>query len=382
MPSEVSGTCDPAFAAVRDVFASSLAAGDDLGASVAVFVDGRPVVDLWGGLADRKSGRAWEHDTACVTFSATKAVTATAALLLAERGAVDLDAPVAEWWPEFDTHRKASITPTMLLTHTAGLPAFDRPISAEEAADFDVMTAQLAGQAPEWTPGTQHGYHALTFGWLVGEIVRRHSRMSVGEFVRRELGAELWVGVPASMLDGLAHIAAAASPAPEDPAVPRAADEPTVAAVLAAQRDPNSPMYRSTTNPAASFNKPVLLTAGWPAAGLVCTARALADFYARLADGAILQRGTVRDAVRERVRGPDRTLVFESAFGMGYMLPSQNMFVPLSARTAFGHPGASGALGLGDLEARVAIGYVPNLSRPGAVDRRAYRLVDAVYSAL
>lgn len=382
MPSGISGTCDPAFAAVRDVFAASLAAGDDLGASVAVFVDGRPVVDLWGGLADRKSGRAWERHTACVTFSATKAVTATAALLLAERGAVDLDAPVAEWWPEFDTHRKASITPTMLLTHTAGLPAFDRPISAEEAADFDAMTAQLAGQAPEWTPGTQHGYHALTFGWLVGEIVRRHSRMSVGEFVRRELGAELWVGVPAWMLDGLAHIAAAASPAPEDPAVPRAADEPTVAAVLAAQRDPNSPMYRSTTNPAASFNKPVLLTAGWPAAGLVCTARALADFYARLADGAILQRGTVRDAVRERVRGPDRTLVFESAFGMGYMLPSQNMFVPLSARTAFGHPGASGALGLGDLEARVAIGYVPNLSRPGAVDRRAYRLVDAVYSAL
>jgi CubicO group peptidase (beta-lactamase class C family) len=244
------------------------------------------------------------------------------------------------------------------------------------------MTAQLAAQAPEWTPGTQHGYHALTFGWLVGEIVRRHSGVSVGEFVRRELGAELWVGVPASMLDGLAHIAAAASPAPDDSAVPRAADEPTVAAVLAAQRDPNSPMYRSTTNPAASFNKPVLLTAGWPAAGLVCTARALADFYGRLADGAILQRGTVRDAVRERVRGPDRTLVFESAFGLGYMLPCQNMFVPLSARTAFGHPGASGALGLGDLEARVAIGYVPNLSRPGAVDRRAYRLVDAVYSAL
>jgi len=380
--SAVNGTCDPAFTAVRDVFAASLAAGDDLGASVAVFVDGRPVVDLWGGLADRKSGRPWERDTMCVTFSATKAVTATAALLLVERGTVSLDAPVAQWWPEFAAHGKTSVTSTMLLTHTAGLPAFDRPVSAEQAADFDAMSAQLAGQTPEWTPGTQHGYHALTFGWLVGELVRRHSGLSVGEFVRRELAEDLWVGVPPAMLDGLAHIAAAASPAPDGSAVPRAADEPTVAAVLAAQRDPDSPMSRSTTNPAASFNKPALLTAGWPAAGLVCTARALAGFYARLADGAILQRGTVRDAVRERVRGPDRTLVFESAFGLGYMLPCQNMFVPLSARTAFGHPGASGALGLGDLEARVAIGYVPNLSRPGAVDRRAYRLVDAVYSSL
>jgi CubicO group peptidase (beta-lactamase class C family) len=381
MSSPVSGTCDPAFAGVREVFAASLADGSDLGASACVFVDGRPVVDLWGGVADRKSGRPWTRDTACVTFSATKAVTATAALLLAERGAVSLDAPVAEWWPQFGAHGKDSITPTMLLTHTAGLPAFDRPISAQEAADFDAMTAQLAGQSPEWEPGTQHGYHALTFGWLVGELVRRHGRMGVGEFVRREIGPDLWVGVPESMLDGLAHIAAA-STSPAEPVVPRAADEATVAAVLAAQRDPDSPMLRSTANPSASFNKPVLLTAGWPAAGLVCTARALAEFYARLADGAILSRGTVRDAVRERVRGPDRTLVFESAFGLGYMRPCQNMFVPPSAHTAFGHPGASGALGLGDPEARVAIGYIPNLSRPGAVDRRAYRLVDEVYRAL
>jgi CubicO group peptidase (beta-lactamase class C family) len=380
MTAPVSGTCDPAFAGVRDVFAAGLADGSDLGAAVCVFVDGRPVVDLWGGVADRKSERPWGRDTACVTFSATKAVTATAALLLAERGALSLDEPVVEWWPQFGAHGKESITPTMLLTHTAGLPAFDRPISADEAADFDAMTAQLAGQAPEWEPGTRHGYHALTFGWLVGQLVRRYSGVDVREFVRREIGPDLWVGVPESMLAGLARIAAAASS--DERVVPPAADEPTVAAVHAALRDPNSPMQRSTGNPAASFNKPVLLMAGWPAAGLVCTARALADFYARLGDGTILSRETVREAVRERVRGPDRTLVFESAFGLGYMLPCQNMFLPPAARTAFGHPGASGALGLGDLDARVAIGYIPNLSRPGAVDRRAYRLVDEVYRGL
>lgn len=377
------GTCDPAFAGVREVFEQHLADGSDRGAAVAVFVDGRPVVDLWGGLADRKSARPWLRDTACVTFSVTKAVTATAALLLAERGAVSLEAPVATWWPQFAAHDKQAVTAEMLLTHSAGLPAFGRPISGEEAADPDAMAAQLAGQSPEWQPGTDHGYHALTFGWLVGELVRRHSGRGVGEFVRAEIDPQLWVGVPEPMIEGLARIAVGSGGLRGDrtdiayPAPPE-----TVARLLAALRDPDSPMQRSTTNPAASFNKPVVLTAGWPAAGLVCTARALAGFYARLVAGQILRPETVREAVRQRVRGPDRTLVLESAFGLGFMLPCENFLLPPAASAAFGHPGASGAIGLGDLDRRVAVGYVPNLSRPGLTDRRAHRLVAAVYDAL
>ncbi len=377
------GLCDPAFSAVREVFEASLADGTDRGAAVAVFVDGRPVVDLWGGLADRKSQRPWLRETACVTFSATKAVTAAAALLLAERGAVSLADPVTGWWPEFGAHGKESITAEMLLTHRAGLPAFARPISAEEAADPDAMAAQLAGQSPEWQPGTDHGYHALTFGWLVGELVRRHAGSSVGEFVRAEVDPQLWIGVPESMIDDLARIAVGPGGLAADRsdiAYPAPAD--AIERTLAAIRDPNSAMQRSTTNPAASFNKAVLLKAGWPAAGLVCTARALAGFYARLVAGQILRPETVRDAVRQRVRGPDRTLVLESAFGLGFMLPCENLFLPSAAATAFGHPGASGATGLGDLARRVAIGYIPNLSRPGLTDRRAYRLVEAVYAAL
>src|SRR4051794_7015845 len=193
----VEGTCDAAFAGVRAALAANLADGADLGASVAVYVDGQCVVDLWGGLADQRAGRAWERDTRCVTFSCTKAVTATAALLLAERGAVSLAGPVTDWWPEYGVHGKDATTGEHLLTHQEGLPAFDRPVSADEASDPAAMAAQLAGQRPEWEPGTAHGYHAVTFGWLVGELVRRRSGQDVGEFVRAEISPDLFLGVPA-----------------------------------------------------------------------------------------------------------------------------------------------------------------------------------------
>jgi CubicO group peptidase (beta-lactamase class C family) len=181
------------------------------------------------------------------------------------------------------------------------------------------------------------------------------------------------------MLGGLARISAGRpARAPDLPAPPD-----VVARVVAAAQDPQSPMMRSTANPAASFNKPVLLTAGWPAAGLVATARAFAEFYRRLVAGTIIGSGLLREAVRERVRGPDRTMVSETAFGLGFMLPCANMWLPPAARaSAFGHPGASGALGLGDLDCKLAFAYIPNLTRPALGDRRAYRLVEALYGSL
>jgi CubicO group peptidase (beta-lactamase class C family) len=373
------GSCDPAFAAVREVLEEHLSSGADLGAAVSVYVDGRCVVDLWGGIADKATGRAWEQDTRCVTFSCTKAVTATAALLLAERDAVALDGRVVEWWPEYGAHGKDATTGVHLLSHQAGLPAFDRPMSVAEAADPAAMAAHLAGQAPEWAPGAAHGYHALTFGWLVGELVRRAGGRPVGQFVREEIGPELWLGVPPDFVPGLARITAG-RPA-KGLRLPISHAE--VAALAAAASDPDSPLLRSTANPAASFNNPALLSAGWPAAGLVCTARALAEFYARLVGGEIVRSDTIRDAVRERVRGPDRTLITETSFGLGFMLPSPTLFLPQTALgSAFGHPGASGALGLGDLDCRLGFAYVPNLTRPNLGDRRAFELVEAVYAAL
>ncbi|WP_375478769.1 serine hydrolase domain-containing protein [uncultured Jatrophihabitans sp.] len=379
------GFCDPAFAGVRELFDAILAHDDDdgeLGGAVAAQVAGRTVVDLWGGVADGRSGRAWQRDTACVAFSATKAVTAAAALLLAERGAVSLANAVATWWPEFAAAGKDGVTGVHLLTHQAGLPFFERPIDAAQAADFDALAAELARQAPQWPPGSAHGYHATTFGWLVGELIRRASGVSVREFVHAELGADLHIGVAADALDGSdgpARIAAGRPSVVDELPAPKA----DAGRLVAATRDPSSPFSRSTGNPAASFNSPALLTAQWPAANLVVTARALADFYARLTAGRILAPATIRDAVRERVRGPDRTLVLESAFGLGFMLPSASLFLPSLARpTAFGHPGASGALGLGDLERQVAFGYLPNVARPALGDRRAHRLVRALYESL
>ncbi|WP_430334055.1 serine hydrolase domain-containing protein [Rhodococcus sp. ACT016] len=376
----VQGQCDSAFDGVRQVFEESFADGRNLGAAVAVFADGRPVVDLWGGVADRKTGREWAWDTPCVVFSCTKAVTTASALLLAERGYVTLDEPVAQWWPEFAQNGKADITVEHLLTHQAGLPAFDGPVSVAQAADPAAMAERLAGQAPEWEPGTAHGYHALTFGWLVGEVVRRHTGMTVGQFARQEFGSDLWIGAPPGTIARAARISVPRRGEPTSPLT----DIATQSRIGAAYAEPGSLLFRATANPAASYNDPVLLSGGWPAAGMVTTARGLARFYRDLVHGVTLDSATLRNALRERGRGHDRVLLTDSAYGLGFMLPAQSFELPEAARaTAFGHPGAGGAVGLGDPVHGLAFAFVPNLKRDYfAGDRRAYRLIEAAYTAL
>ncbi|WP_068057527.1 serine hydrolase domain-containing protein [Nocardia xishanensis] len=381
MTDAIAGTCDPAFREVREVFAASFADGQNRGAAIAVFASGRPVVDLWGGVADERSGRPWLADTPCVAFSCTKAVTATAALLVMEREGTRPEQPVRRWWPEFAAHGKHSVTVEDLLTHRAGLPAFDRPLTKLDAADPAAMAAELAGQAPVWEPGAAHGYHALTFGWLVGELVRRRTGRTVPEFVREHFGAELWAG------EGEISRAARLGFPPADQMTWRTDDLPEDSAVrrlVDSYRDPDSLLMRGSTNPAGSYNDPAVLAGGWPASGLVTTPRALARFYRDLIRGDLLRPETLRDAVRERVRGPDEVLSLESAFALGYMRPSMNFLLPKPARaTAFGHPGAGGSVGLGDLEHDLALAFIPNLRRDGlAGDRRAYDLVAAVYAAL
>ncbi|SEG62184.1 CubicO group peptidase, beta-lactamase class C family [Thermomonospora echinospora] len=391
----VQGHCDPAFKAVRDRFEESFARGREVGAAVTVYAGDRLVVDLWGGVADHRTGRAWLPDTPCVAFSCSKAVTATAALLLAERGAYDVTGPVTDWWPEFGAHGKEGVTAEHLLSHQAGLPAFAGPVSAQEAADPAAMAALLAGQAPEWTPGEAHGYHALTFGWLAGEIVRRHAGRSVGEFVRDEFAGELdlWLGAPPEVIERAARLTARRSAAPQDPG-PRADDPRPVrkdGAVLArlaqAAADPAGLLNRATNNPdpgKGGYNNPVVLAGGWPAAGMVTTASALAGFYRDLVAGRVLKHDTLRDALRRRVHGPDRVMVEDTSFGLGYMRPAASFFTPpAGVETAFGHSGASGATGLGDLEAGIAMAYIPNLMGGAlSADLRAYRLVEAVYASL
>ncbi|REE99179.1 serine hydrolase domain-containing protein [Thermomonospora umbrina] len=390
----VQGHCDPAFKTVREAFEDSFAHGRELGAALAVYADDRLVVDLWGGVADRRSGRPWLADTPCFGFSCTKAVTATAALLLAERGAYDLDGPVTDWWPEFGVHGKADVTAEHLLSHQAGLPALDGPVTAEEAADAAAMADRLAAQTPEWTPGQGHGYHPLTFGWLAGEIVRRHGGRSVGRFVRDEFAGDLdlWIGVPPDVLDRAARMssgrhAAAKGAAPDDP-VPVGADGGTVLNRLStATGEQLDLMNRAFNNPdpgKGGYNNPVVLAAGWPGAGMVSTATALAGLYRDLVGGRVLRPDTLREGIRRRVDGPDRVTLMDSSFGLGYMRPSMVFFTPPAGQeNAFGHAGAGGSVGLGDVEAGIGMAYLPNLMGTQlSGDVRAYRLIDAVYASL
>ena len=198
----IHGRCDPRFAAVRDAFAANFAAGREVGASFAATVEGEPVVDLWGGHADAATTRPWERDTIVNVFSTTKAMTALCAHLLVDRGLLDLDAPVARYWPEFAQAGKERITTRHLLTHSAGLAALRRSLPTEALYDWTRMVEALAAETPWWEPGSANGYHAMTYGYLVGEVVRRLTGKTLGRFLRDEvtapLGADFHIGLAPS----------------------------------------------------------------------------------------------------------------------------------------------------------------------------------------
>jgi CubicO group peptidase (beta-lactamase class C family) len=388
--SDVSGDTAPGFEGVRESFAANLAGGQEIGAAVSAYLNGRKVVDLWGGIADPADGRAWERDTLQVVYSTTKAVTAACALLLAQRGELDLDAPVAEYWPEFAAHGKDRIPVRWLLTHQAGLPTLDHPITRAEAIAWDPMVEALAAQRPSWEPGAEHGYHGLTFGWLVGEVVRRVSGRSIGTYLAEEiaapLGLDLWIGLPKSEhhrvsrviavppdLDALARIDLNALPEP-------------VRDVMAAYADPTSLTARSLLTlitPPLDHNDPAEQSAEMPSTGGICTARALARFYAALigeVDGQrILTADTVAAATAQRAAGVDRILRVPVRIGTGFGLPTPDAF--WYTPTAFGFPGYGGSLGFADPSTGLAFGYVMNHVQEGVPDRRAANLLEAIRSA-
>lgn len=197
---EVRGVCDERFDAVRQALAESLDK-DDVGASAAVYLDGEPVVDIWGGYADAARTVPWQRDTITNVFSTTKTMVALSVLLLADRGDLDFDAPVVRYWPEFGAAGKDGVLVRHVLAHTAGLPDFDRPLSGADLYDWDAVTARLAAQAPRWEPGTLAGYHSLTQGFVLGEVIRRITGRTPGAFfaadVAGPLGADFHIGLPA-----------------------------------------------------------------------------------------------------------------------------------------------------------------------------------------
>lgn len=386
----IDGEVAAGFEPVREAFAANFADHGDIGAAVCVYRDGRPVVDLWGGVADPDSGRPWGRDTLQLVYSATKGATAAAAHLLAQRGELDLDAPVAEYWPEFAANGKADIPVRWLLSHQAGLVALDQPVPLAEALAWQPIADALAAQRPQWAPGTAHGYHGRTFGWLIGEVIRRVSGRTPGRFFADEiaapLGLDLFIGLPTDKRDRVSRMVYR-QPETDFTTVPPESIPEELRDVVAAWRDPNSFSNRAfaiTDPPEMDFNSPEVQAAEIPSSNGIGTARGLARMYAALigeVDGVrLLTPETLASATKEQASGTDQVMVMPSRFSSGYMLPTEA--APMTGPNAFGHTGRGGSLAFADPEHGIAFGYVMNHIISGSDDVRAASLVDAVRRSL
>lgn len=379
----VGGGADPGWGAVADAFARNFADHGDVGAACAVVVDGRTVVDLWGGAADGGTGRPWTADTLAITFSTTKGVTAVVCNRLIEQGRLDPAAPVAQYWPEFAANGKGGITVADVLAHRAGLADCTADLTLEQICAVGPVVDALAAQAPNWEPGTAHGYHARTYGWLTGEIVRRVTGVPLGAWFATELAAPLGldfhIGLPADCEPRVARLH------------PPVADADLQRLIDAAMADPDTLMGRVMSGPAGRFryddmwNTRALHATEMPSSNGIGDARSLARLYAAClgpVDGfRALDDATVDRATEIRSQGTDRVLGMPTAFGLGFTGPV--MLPPGVGPHAFGHAGAGGSLGFADRDAGFGFGYVMNQMQLGMTgDARTATLVRAVYSAL
>jgi len=393
----VHGTVAPGFEGVRSAFEENFRQHGDKGASVGVYVDGEQQVDLWGGVADVATGSPWQQDTVSIIYSATKGATATLAWLLAQRGLLDFDAPVVTYWPEFAGGGKSSMPVRYLFTHQAGLPYLDQQLSLEEILDGARIIEVLEQQAPLWTPGTAHGYHAVTFGWLAAALISKITGRRLGSVfadeVARPLGLDFHIGLPAAEAGRVAQLVGIPPP---DPAALSAITDPAVLEVIlalqAAMQDPESTFSRAlSTNgalpalDAGTFNDPRVHQAEIPAGNGITNGRSLARMYAATVsevDGVrLLTDETVEKARAEQVNGPDRTLLVPMRFGTGFQLPMAG--TPLLSADSFGHSGLGGALGFADGRYKVGFGYVQNQLLSSVVpDPRTRGLIAAVAAAV
>jgi CubicO group peptidase (beta-lactamase class C family) len=382
----VGGVCDARFRRVREAFAENFARQGEVGAAVAVTIDGKPVVDLWAGHADSARTRPWTRDTIVNIASATKGPTAICAHHLADRGLLDLDAPVATYWPEFAQAGKAAIPAHLLLSHRAGLPAIETPLPTEALYDWGTMTRALAAQSPWWEPGTRHGYHAFTFGWLVGEVVRQITGKSLGRYWRDEvaqpLGIDCHIGLPAE------HDARVAEFIPIPPPPPGETDPEEELL-----KNAGPMVQKALNNPpktVADMNTPSWRQAEIPAGNAHTNARALARVYGALACGGevdgvqVLSPDSIERARAEQASGPDAVLFgLPTRFGLGFSLPPEGAGFGSSSGSALGCPCAGGSIGFADPGAHIGFGYTMNQMQPGMpVDPRALRIIDALYASL
>jgi len=386
---EVHGRCEPAFESLRRALADILDTGREVGAALAVYVGKQSVVDLWAGHTDSARTRPWDEDTIVNLYSVGKAVTAVCALRLVESGALDLDSPVSRYWPEFAQAGKKHLPVRYLLTHQAGLPAVFRELPNGAVLQWEVMTEALATQEPWWKPGEGHGYHVNTYGFLIGEVVRRVTGKSLGTYLRDEIagpaGIDFFIGFGPE-LDARCADVTPALPGPD--AERRRVPEGNLATLTGLSRM-RAGAYR---NPPNLSGQGVINTREWRAAEVPSTnghgnARAIARLYSALAtdgelDGVrILSPATLEMAIAEQVYEEDLVLQRPTRFGLGFQLAMRERPLGPNPRS-FGHFGAGGSLGFADPDAQVAFAYAMNQGREGWQHKHVRNLIDRVYEAL
>ncbi len=375
---EVHGRCDEKFAPVRDAFLANFEAGAELGASVCVTVDGEPVVDLWAGDA-APGGPEWAEDTIVNVYSTTKTMAGLCMLMLADRGLLDWDAPVATYWPEFAANGKEAVLVRHVMGHTAGLSGFDEQITAADLSNWEKITSLLAAQAPWWTPGEESGYHAVTLGYLQGEILRRITGRTIGEFFRTEvagpLGADFHIGLDPSNDDRVSNLIP-----------PTPSDLDATAATMA----PDSIAFRTLGNPIMTGAEPA--TSLWrraeiPAAGGFGNARSVARVHAAMACGGsldgvdIISRDGLDVIFETQYHGHDHVFMAPTHYGMGYGLPDETLPLPSPHACYWG--GWGGSKAIIDLDQRMSFAYVMNRMDASLIeDMRGPNILMATYGVL
>jgi len=385
----IQGFVDAGYGSVMDAFVANFVERRDVGAGCAVYVGGRPLVDLWGGIADARTARPWGRDTAAVIFSCSKGLMAMCVYLLSQQGRLDLDAPIARYWPEFAAADKAAVTVRQAMSHRAGLPALDVDLSRTDVLAWDPVVHAIETQRPLHPPGAGHIYHTLTYGWLLGEVVRKVTGRSPGRFFREAIGDRLdlhtWIGLPDEVRRCVAWM---------EPPLP---DEDSVDAREAARLSREDSLLARSASMGGAFGFPVedgvvsfnaadIQAAEIPAANGISTAESLARLYGACVsnvDGATLLSATsLEDLLSVQSAGPQLSGLPDDGarWGTGFQLaspPSQPMLGP----TSFGHAGAGGQLGFGDVDHHIGFAYLSN-QMGGYGDARARELTMAVRAAI
>ena len=391
-PDSIGGDVDEGYGKLADVFRGNVSSGQEMGAAVAVYRDGRKVVDLWGGFRNGTTQAPWEQDTIVTVFSTTKGIASLAVAVAASRGLISYDAKVADYWPEFAQAGKDAITVRQLLSHQAGLPALSPQLTLQDLADPSSMSAKLAAQRPAWTPGTRHGYHAITLGWYEGELIRRTdpAGRSIGQFfadeVAKPLNLDFYIGLPDTVdRDRVAHLL-----------IPSRLKSMLHLYVLpprlvAASFNPFGLTVRSLNivkginGPSEDFNRDELRVIEMPAGNGTGDARSIAKLYGSAATGGseIGLSPSVLDALEKPATPPtkglrDKVLQADAKYSLGFSKPSQ-MTTFGSSNNAFGTPGAGGSFGLADPDTGVGFAYVMNRMGIHMIDPRERALRNALF---